>query len=575
MSFFEYGRHRYKVNTFIGGIGTTINTAALLSAKLGVSESRIKLFEVVGSDVRCSITGSYGSSGTWFQGQSATNNNAGITSFDDKDGLVTSLIDGAFYANQQNMLITKIFFKNCTYIGDYCFYDYANRSYIQEIILPKCVQVIGPTGRHFCGLKKLKRVYIPLVNTLGNTIGDNEIFLNSNPSCVIYANPFLQTCNAGSPDGDLQYASSLGMSVRYVTNFTPSAAVNDLSAGTIYNSVVQLNFTPPSSANGVDFYEVYVNGVFKNEIKNSGDFVLGLIKNTNYNIEIIAVDNLYNKSEFSNIINVTTGNNALDTDAESYINASDNQIHETAIDNLFKSLKTANLYNKIHAFYPFLGTTATQHKWNAKNPADTNTAFRLVFTGGGTFDYNGYQTNGSNAYANTFLTPSTNMNYLSIGITLTSGTNNIPVTTNTLDMGCEQTTPFPAVELALRRHTSKLDVTAMLGIFNTTVTNGGYIEEVNVSDIRGCNTVCSIGTTLRKLYRNGLLKVTQSTGTITSQLPTIPIYIGCLNNGGSAFGYSNQRFQLTAIHEGLSDSEVATLHSIINTFESAIGRKTW
>ena len=71
----------------------------------------------------------------------------------------------------------------------------------------------------------------------------------------------MQTINSGGVEGDLALFDSLGTnSVVYVTNFTPPNPVINLSAGTIYNTAVQLNFTPPTSVNGVDFYEVYLNG---------------------------------------------------------------------------------------------------------------------------------------------------------------------------------------------------------------------------------------------------------------------------------------------------------------------------
>ena len=53
---------------------------------------------------------------------------------------------------------------------------------------------------------------------------------------------------------------------------------------------------------------------------------------------------------------------------------------------------------------------------------------------------------------------------------------------------------------------------------------------------------------------------------------------GNLNNGWNITCYwvfRTQRIQFTAIHEGLTDAEVVALHTIIDNFEAAIGRKTW
>lgn len=72
-------------NTIIGGVGSVITTKSALATKLGISESIIKRFEVVGNDVHCIITNFYNIPINCFNGDS------NITSFIDKDGRVTSI----------------------------------------------------------------------------------------------------------------------------------------------------------------------------------------------------------------------------------------------------------------------------------------------------------------------------------------------------------------------------------------------------------------------------------------------------------------------------------------------------
>ncbi len=83
----------------------------------------------------------------------------------------------------------------------------------------------------------------------------------------------------------------------------------------------------------------------------------------------------------------------------------------SALNTLYADLVTYGLWSKMIAIYPFVGGTATTHKFNLKNPADTNAAFRLSFVGGWTHSANGALPNGTNAYADTFLSPS-QTNYL-------------------------------------------------------------------------------------------------------------------------------------------------------------------
>ncbi len=75
-------------NTEIGGVASTISTPALLASKLAIDVSRISNFAIVGSDIKCKITGSYTSVN--FNGDTS------ITYFDDKDGLITDLMSFAF-----------------------------------------------------------------------------------------------------------------------------------------------------------------------------------------------------------------------------------------------------------------------------------------------------------------------------------------------------------------------------------------------------------------------------------------------------------------------------------------------
>ena len=97
----------------------------------------------------------------------------------------------------------------------------------------------------------------------------------------------------------------------------------------------------------------------------------------------------------------------LDPDAQAFLNAAgiNDATITTAIDTLVIQLKAIGIWSKLKAIYPFVGGTATTHKFNLKNPADTNAAFRLLFSGGWTHSAAGILGNGSNTYADTFYIP--------------------------------------------------------------------------------------------------------------------------------------------------------------------------
>jgi hypothetical protein len=101
---------------------------------------------------------------------------------------------------------------------------------------------------------------------------------------------------------------------------------------------------------------------------------------------------------------------AYDPDAQAFFTASGltGTTNLTAVNQLVLDLKAANIWTKMKAIYPFVGGTATTHKFNLKNPLDTDAAFRLVFLGGWTHSSTGALPNGTNGYANTFFNLSTN-----------------------------------------------------------------------------------------------------------------------------------------------------------------------
>lgn len=79
---------------------------------------------------------------------------------------------------------------------------------------------------------------------------------------------------------------------------------------------------------------------------------------------------------------------------------------QSAINTLCVDLKKYGVFDKMKAIYPFVGGTATTHKFNLKDPRDLDVAFRLQFNGGWTHSNTGAKGNGVNNYATTYFNPS-------------------------------------------------------------------------------------------------------------------------------------------------------------------------
>ncbi len=81
-----FGKKKYKVNTLVGGVAATLNTPALIAAKLGLSITRIKSFGIIGDDIQFAVTG-----GNYALPASTFANSSTITYYYDLDGIVNSI----------------------------------------------------------------------------------------------------------------------------------------------------------------------------------------------------------------------------------------------------------------------------------------------------------------------------------------------------------------------------------------------------------------------------------------------------------------------------------------------------
>lgn len=275
-------------NTYIGGIATTIATSSALAAKLGISVGAISNFSVVNSNIKCKITGSYVIPYQAFRGMN-------ISYFTDLDNLVTNIGSEAF-ANVPNPCILS--FKGVVSLTGAFIISMSRNMTIE---LDNCTTISNGAFGDIIN----STIYIPRCVNLGSTSGNNLVFQYSKSS-KIYCHSSLSTSNSGGVEGDIVDMISRGGTVVYVTNFTAPNPVTTLATGTIYKSAVQLIFTPPSGTNSIEFYEVYVDGIFNNKIYASGEYGTGLIPSTYYNITIYAIDIYYNKSLVSNTVTQST-----------------------------------------------------------------------------------------------------------------------------------------------------------------------------------------------------------------------------------------------------------------------------
>lgn len=248
------------------------------------------------------------------------------------------------------------------------------------------------------------------------------------------------------------------------------------------------------------------------------------------------------------------GNSALDSDALAFIIASGitDATQQNAINTLVVDLKGYGIWTKMKAIYPFVGGTATTHKWNLKDPRDLNAAFRLVFNGGWTHSSNGAQPNGTTGYADTFF------NYFQNWTTNSGGTS---VYRNLFTTGGSDIASYINNTSAYYNTGAVNQGVAIAFTFNgVTLT---YIDAINT----GLYTSNALnGAT--KGYRNGIIKLNVITG---GTIPNINSVIG--KNTFNTTEFSNTRYGFISYHDGLTDTEASNLYTAVQNFNTTLSRQ--
>ena len=279
---------------------------------------------------------------------------------------------------------------------------------------------------------------------------------------------------------------------------------------------------------------------------------------------------IYNSNQSPNCIGIETNINSyygiynptvvtMDTDAQAFITAASitDLVQQGAINTLVKTLKDVNLWTKMKAIYPFVGGTANSHKFNLKDPRDVDGAFRLVFNGGWTHSSTGALPDGSTGYANTFLTPSNSLTLNSTHLSYYSRTNN---TEQRYQIGVL----IPTI--------TWLSISIRYGANSYGVVNALTENLFSDSSALGYYMTNRINTNSQTVLKNGVIRVTGNVN--STSLPTIPIFIGGVNNSSSSnYQLSSKECAFATIGDGLTDTEAANLYTAVQTFQTTLGRQ--
>lgn len=249
---------------------------------------------------------------------------------------------------------------------------------------------------------------------------------------------------------------------------------------------------------------------------------------------------------------------SYDADAQAYFNANTlitSTADKNAINTFYLGLKSDGIYTKIKAMYLPIWGSAASCKWNLVNPVDTNAAFRLTFATGFTFSSGGMTPNGTSAYADTFLIPSSNLSQNNNHISYYSRTN---VNTTQVEIGATTSGNPPSSILEIRTS----------GVTYLNLSSNAYVTYTDANS-QGFYIGSRTASNVIKLYKNNsnvASGTTASTGQSNNALS-----LCAQNNGTTRLYYSTKQCAFASIGEGLDNTEAANFYTRVNTLMTYFG----
>lgn len=247
---------------------------------------------------------------------------------------------------------------------------------------------------------------------------------------------------------------------------------------------------------------------------------------------------------------------STDRDALAFLEAATiyNTNQQRAIIRLVRDLKRTGLWSKMKAIYPFVGGTASSHKWNLKDPRDSDAAFRLSFSGGWTHATTGATPNGTNGYGNTIVNENTALTLNNTHISIYSRSE---VDALRCDMGVLADVNTETCIFSKYNNVFYPRIQATnSGVANSVTSKGLFVSNrVSSGQIRG--------------FQNNVLKQITNNSVAKSNFN---LFLAAHNFGGTPNYYSNREYAFATIGDGLTDTDATNLYNIVDLYQKRLGR---
>lgn len=215
-----------------------------------------------------------------------------------------------------------------------------------------------------------------------------------------------------------------------------------------------------------------------------------------------------------------------------------------------------SLDSKIKALYPYVGGTASTHKFNFLDARDLDVSYRLTFNGGFVHNSNGVTSNGVNTFADPHFAPSNFTDYFKAGLGQYSRTNE----TGLFVDGLVYNTNF---NLYWKANT-----------YGFTFEPGTSFVNYTVADSLGLMVGSMISSTSKSVYKNGI-KLATDTTLISNNTVTASMYLFAnrLNLSGTAGYFGTKTICLHFISEGFTDTDQTNFYNLVQNLQTSLGRQ--
>ncbi len=224
----------------------------------------------------------------------------------------------------------------------------------------------------------------------------------------------------------------------------------------------------------------------------------------------------------------------------------------SAINTLVFDMKTAGIWGKMVAVYPFVGGTATTHKYNLKNAQDTQAAFAINGLAAFTNDSDGITAPGVGS-ANTFVGSTSDLTTNDVHVSIYVGTD--VAANNNIDIGAVYEGRGTQI---FTRNASDQWGSKLQDDTNNVISN---------TDSRGFYQISRDNSSSYYAQKN----TTRSTVTQTTAQITIDstITIGSLAGNGP----TTRNYRFISLGTALTTSEMDDFYTLVQTFQTSLSRQ--